>query len=216
MWRGWRASRGEPTLPPVSTPEPGAVDAVVAYVERLGIPVSPALRERLGGFRPRRFARGEHFVRPGAVADAIAFVIGGKVQHYYLLDGRERTRWVSLPQNFTVAFKSFVRASPSEAGLVCIEPTVLLVMPRAEFYALLDESGAMRRLWTAALETEMVRYEDRVTQLITLDARARYRRFVTDYPEHAAKVPLKYIASMLGIEPRHLSRLRARPGSSQK
>ena len=200
----------------MSAPEPGAVDAIVAYVERLGIPVSPALRERLGGFRPRRFARGEHFVRPGAVADAIAFVIGGKVQHYYLLDGREHTRWVSLPQNFTVAFKSFVRASPSEAGLVCIEPTVLLVMPRAEFYALLDESGAMRRLWTAALETEMVRYEDRVTQLITLDARARYRRFVTDYPEHAAKVPLKYIASMLGIEPRHLSRLRARPGSSQK
>ncbi len=182
---------------------------IATHIETLGIAVPPALRERLLGFRPQTFARGEYFVTAGACAKTIAFVLRGQVRHYYLIDEREHTRWVALAGSFTVAFKSFVDAVPSRASLVCIAPTEMLVMQRADFYALLDEFDAMRRFWTHCLEVEMGKYEDRVTQLITADTTARYLAFVRDYPAHARQVPLKYIASMLGVAPRHLSRVRA-------
>ncbi len=138
------------------------------------------------------------------------------MRHYYVIDDREHTRWVALAGSFTVAFKSFVEEVPSRASLVCIAPTELLVMERADFYTLLDEFDAMRQFWTHCLEREMGKYEDRVTQLITADTTARYLAFVRDYPQHAREVPLKYVASMLGMAPRHLSRVRAGLASGTK
>lgn len=189
---------------------------IAAHLQASGIPVPAALNERLRGFRSQSFARGEYFVKGGAYAKTIAFVLRGQVRHYYRVDDKEHTRWVALAGSFTVAFKSFVGQVPSRASLVCIAPTVLLVMQRADFYALLDEFDAMRRFWIHCLEVEMGKYEDRVTQLITADSTDRYLEFVRDYPVHAREVPLKYIASMLGVAPRHLSRVRARLRSGRK
>lgn len=186
------------------------------YIESLGIAVPLALSLRLLDFRPQTFAKGEHFIKEGAFAKTIAFVLSGQVRHYYRTDDKEHTRWVALAGSFTVAFKSFVQEVPSRASLVCITPTELLVMQRADFYALLNEFEAMRRFWTHCLEVEMSKYEDRVTHLITADTTDRYLAFVRDYPVHAREVPLKYIASMLGVDPRHLSRVRAQLASGRK
>lgn len=41
-----------------------------------------------------------------------------------------------------------------------------------------------------------------------LSAEQRYEKLLKDEPELLQQVPLQYIASMLGITPRHLSRLR--------
>lgn len=189
---------------------------VAAYVEALGISVCPALRERLGRFERHDLARGEHLVREGAIATSIAFVLRGQVRHYYLVDGREHTRWVALAGNFTVSFKSFAMEVPSRVNLVCDGPAEVLLVRRARFYALLAEFEAMRRMWTSCLEREMAKYEDRVTQLITADTTTRYLDFVRDYPNHALEVPQKHIAAMLGVAPRHLSRVRARLAAAPK
>ncbi len=178
------------------------------YIEGLGISVPSGLRQRLRGFREFSITKGDHYVTEHKVSDTLAFVIGGKVRHYYNIDGKEHTRWVSLPGNFMAAFKSFVQQTPSDVNLVCIEDTELLLMGRSDFYQLLTDFDEIKQLWTRCLEMEMVKYEDRVTQLITLNATQRYLRFLNSHPLYAQQVPLKYIASMLGIEPRHLSRLR--------
>lgn len=46
--------------------------------------------------------------------------------------------------------------------------------------------------------------------LITLTAEERYEKLLQEEPELLQQVPLRYIASMLAITPRHLSRLRAK------
>lgn len=194
----------------------GEQDPVASYLEGLGIPVSTPLREELRRFAYRRFRKGAHFVRAGARAESIAFVLSGQVRHYYLLDGEEYTRWVALSGSFTVAFKSFVQQVPSYANLECTAPTELLVLDRATFFGLVERFDAMRRLWISSLETEMGRYEDRVTQFISADTSARYVDFVHHYPRHAREVPIKYIASILGVAPRHLSRVRAKLAAAQK
>ncbi len=174
----------------------------------MGIHVSPELHQQLAGFKSRVLARGDFFVREGQIARSVAFILRGKVRHYYTIDGKEFTRWVSLPGNFTAAFTSFVQQTPSKVNLVCVEEVELLWMSREDFYGTLLTYEAIKQFWMRCLEGEMVKYEDRVTQLLTADSTTRYLNFMATYPAHAQQVPLKYIASMLGIEPRHLSRVR--------
>ena len=186
---------------------------VQAHIESLGITVSPELSRALEGFDRRTLARGEYFVREGEVATSIAYVVGGSVRHYHTIEGREYTRWVSLAGSMMAAFPSFVERVPSPANLVCTEATELLCLDRAPFLRLRNEYEGIKQLWMRSLEREMVKYEHRVTQLITTDSTERYLSFLDNYPEHVRRVPQKYIASMLGIEPRHLSRIRKKLAS---
>jgi CRP-like cAMP-binding protein len=184
------------------------VKAIATYLQAMGIHLSPELRRQLGEFRLRIMTKGDYFVREGQTAQSLAFVLRGKVRHYYTIDGKEFTRWVSLSGNFTAAFKSFVEQTPSKSNLVCLEEVEMLWIGRDEFFGTLLAYDEIQRFWMRCLEAEMIKYEDRVTQLITADSTARYLNFVANYPAHAQQVPLKYIASMLGVEPRHLSRIR--------
>lgn len=178
------------------------------YLESLEIPPSLALKARFDELEVKTFAKGEFYVREGQITATIAFITKGKVRHYHTVDGEAYTRWIALAGRFTVSFKSFVQQTPSVTNLVCIERTELLLIPRATFYSMMTDHAEMRQLWVTCLEREMVKYEDRVNLFIAADAKKRYLDFIEHYPQHAREVPLKYIASMLGIQPRHLSRIR--------
>ena len=184
------------------------MDSLYEYLYGLGIPLSADLHQRLTAFQPRSFRKGEFVVREGMVTGGLDFLLSGIVRHYYLVDGREVTRWVSLAGNFVTSFKSFVGESPSAVNLVAAEPVAVLRIGRADFYALLADFAEMQTFWMRCLENEMMKYEDRVSLFITAEARERYLHFWEHYPHHARQIPLKYIASLLGMQPRHLSRIR--------
>ena len=184
------------------------LDSLYSYLRSSDVPVSADLRHRLTAFQPRSFRKGEFVVREGAVTGGLNFLLSGIVRHYYLVDGKEITRWVSLAGNFMTSFKSFVGESPSAVNLVAAQPVEVLHISRADFYALIADFAEMKTFWIRCLENEMVKYEDRVSLFITAESKARYLYFLEHYPHHARQVPLKYIASLLGMQARHLSRIR--------
>ena len=55
---------------------------------------------------------------------------------------------------------------------------------------------------------EMQGMMNRVSPLVSQDAAARYRAFLTQYPQLANRVPLAYLASYLGMTQSSLSRIR--------
>lgn len=52
--------------------------------------------------------------------------------------------------------------------------------------------------------------ESRIFDFIALSAEERYTRYFALYPNHFNQVPLQYIASLLGMSPETLSRIRAK------
>lgn len=181
---------------------------ISSYLDNLQIQLTPELESGLSLFKIKTYNKGEYFIQEGQIAKNIAFVLEGMVRHYYNIDGKEYTRWVSLKNNFVTALSSFIRQSPSTENLECIEDCKMLYLDYKQFMELKSKSKALQTLWQLSLENEIIGYEERVCHLITNDGEKRYLDFLEKYPAHAMQVPQKYIASMLGIAPRHLSRIR--------
>ena len=184
------------------------MNPIVSFIENYGVTLSEACKKALSNYSVQYFKKGDHFLTEAQRAKYLGFIIKGKIIHYYNMDGKHVTRWVSLAHTFVTAFVSFVNGSPSLENLQCIEDTELVLFERKYFMQTLRSFQEIEQLWVKELENNMIGYEQRVHQLITTNAETRYLNFKATYPQFEEQVPHKHIASMLGIEPRHLSRIR--------
>lgn len=184
------------------------IETIIKYFDSLNIEVTQSLEREFLQFQKKNYSSGELFHREGSICNKIGFIASGKVRHYYNIDGKDMTRWVSLPNTFMTSFASFVSEQPSLDNLECIEDSCIYVTNKEHFDHVKAKFPEINLVWTKALEQEMIGYEYRVYQLITKDAEKRYLDLQEKYPTLIQEVPQKYLASMLGIEPRHLSRIR--------
>lgn len=63
-------------------------------------------------------------------------------------------------------------------------------------------------IFYAVFQQSLVYNDNRSKELATLSGKERYRKFIKDYPHILQNVPLQYIASFLGMDPKSLSRIR--------
>lgn len=178
------------------------------HFKNLGIELSSDCKEALLDFSFQKYKKGSYLLKEGSLSKNIGFLVKGKIIHYYNIEGKQITRWVSLQNDFVTGFTSFVNKSPSLENLLCIEDSEIVMYNREYFMQTLMSFAEIQAAWRSILENNMVGYEHRVYQLLTTNADERYLNFQKEYPQFISQVPQKYIASMLGIEPRHLSRIR--------
>ncbi len=186
------------------------------YIEKSGIKLSSGCKSALFQHSHIHLKKGEYLLKEGVIAKNIGFIISGKIMHYYNIEGKQVTRWVSLSHTFVTAFSSFMKGVKSLENLICIENTEIILYNKDYFMNTLRSFKEFEMLWTQTLELNMIGYEYRVYQLITTNAVQRYLNFIKTYPKFEQEVPQKYIASMLGIEPRHLSRIRKQLSKKDK
>ncbi|HMP99501.1 MAG TPA: Crp/Fnr family transcriptional regulator, partial [Cyclobacteriaceae bacterium] len=84
--------------------------------------------------------------------------------------------------------------------------------PKTVWVNLYEKHPFLQRFWLKTIEYNYIGMEERVFHQIALSAEQRYQWMLENYPRFNKEVPAKYIASMLGITPRHLSRIRAKRG----
>ena len=79
-----------------------------------------------------------------------------------------------------------------------------------ELIALYDDHRDIERLFTRLFERAYVQTIQRIENLQFHTAEERYQLLAQEQPEVLRRVPLKYIASYLGITQVSLSRIRAK------
>jgi len=156
--------------------------------------------------------KNEFLLKENSVCKQLGFVTEGMCRYYYINDnGDEVTRWVSLENEFTFSLGSFIRQIRTHENIQAIKPTKILVAEKQDWDAFCRENEYARLFWTIAIEEYLIDIEARVYSLIALNAKNRYENLKQNYPKLVREVPDKYLASILGVKPRHLSRLRADP-----
>ncbi|GAB3899093.1 Crp/Fnr family transcriptional regulator [Larkinella knui] len=162
----------------------------------------------LSGVAPKAFQKGDYFLQEGQISPQIGFILKGVFQYFYNHDGDEITTYIALENNFVVSLGCFLKQIPAKENIRALTDTEVLVISKAQFDALRTQSAAFRQFYIELLEHEIVCIDESRFNLITLTAEERYLKLVAEEPQLLQKVPQQYLASILGITPRHMSRIR--------
>lgn len=155
------------------------------------------------------FRKGEIIQENNKINRQCYFVFQGLVMAYYVKDnGEEITSWFMREMDIVISVKSFFTQQPSREVLVALEDTICISLSYEllqKIYGVFTEFNFVGRVFT---EKYYIQMEERAFSLRMDDATQRYEKLLANHPDILQRVPLKYIASYLGITPQSLSRIR--------
>lgn len=156
----------------------------------------------------KQYRRNEYLHKSQNVCNEIAFILDGGVRSFYNMEGTEITRFVILKNNFVTALSSYISREVNPENIQAIMTTKALVIKKENLDKLYEQYHEWERLGRKAIEHSHLQLEKRVLALISMTAEERYKSLSIEQPELLKYVPLQYIASILGIKPETLSRIR--------
>ncbi|MBL7843524.1 MAG: Crp/Fnr family transcriptional regulator [Cyclobacteriaceae bacterium] len=160
-------------------------------------------------FSARDLTAGEYFVKEGETSKTIAFVNSGFLLSYQIdHKGEEVATTFFTPDNFCGSFYSFYEQKPSFENIVALTKVSLQVIHFETLHDLFKDSFEANGYGRKMIEQVCIQKDIRISKMLKLDAKNRYLWFMESYPEILMQVPLKFIASYLGMSPETLSRVR--------
>ncbi|MEM6379022.1 MAG: Crp/Fnr family transcriptional regulator, partial [Bacteroidota bacterium] len=143
------------------------------------------------------------------VCDWMAFVNTGVIMNYYFSSKAEEVTYcLTFPNKFVSAFSSFITQQATFENIHAVTDAELLLIKQKQYYELMDSSENWLKFSRFVAEQSYIQMENRLLAVQMESARKRYEDLLNYHPEYLQTVPLKYLASYLGITQRHLSRLR--------
>ena len=152
--------------------------------------------------------KGDYFLRSGRHSDRLGFIQSGIVREYVRVDHKEITKWISTKGSFIVDLSSFLFHQPARWNLQALSDCELYVIDVKEYRKIgqvIPSWPALEKLFMAKCFTVL---EDRIVSHLSETAEERYNQLPHYNKELFNLVPLQYLASMLGMTPETLSRLR--------
>jgi CRP-like cAMP-binding protein len=176
--------------------------------------VSPDDVEKITSyFEKINLKKGEYFLRKGQLSDRMGFMQSGIVREFDLSEDREVTKWISTKGYFVVDISSFVFQNPSRWNIQALADSELYVISAADHRSITKVIPNWHELEKQFITKCFSTLEERVVSLISKSAKERYQHLFNFNKELFNTVPLQYLASMLGMTPETLSRLRRKPNS---
>ena len=152
--------------------------------------------------------KGELFVRPGEKATSLAFICNGTFREYfYTQNGDEITTWFFYGEMFIADLLSFFNGKKSSRYVEAIENSQVLLIEKSALEKLYLTFPEYLDFGKKIAERRAILLMERMLSLQTKSAEERYKELL-DHPKLMQNIPLKYLASYLGIKDTSLSRIR--------
>lgn len=145
----------------------------------------------------------------GEVDSNIYILKEGIMRHTFLNGEKIITYSFALPGTMIVSWHSYYFHKPAFFQVEACCKSKVLKMKKAEFDHFITKSHEFSQWLVSMLQCQLYFYEMK-NAVINGDAESRFLSLIKSRPEILQKVPLKIIASYLGITQSYLSRLRKR------
>jgi CRP-like cAMP-binding protein len=155
-----------------------------------------------------KLKRDEHLLKYGQTEKYIYYVCSGIIRSYIVRDEREHNVYFCFENQFISSYASFITQQPSECYLQAIKPAEIFRINRNILMGLYHVFHNAERIGRLFAEKLFVETLEREIDLLNLTAEERYIKLVKQHSNLVNQIPLKHIASYLGIQPESLSRVR--------
>jgi len=161
-----------------------------------------------GAFALKTLEKGSFFVEEGKTSRYLGFVEKGFFQYFLIADGEEKTTYTVGANAFVASLSSFLRQRPAQEYIRAVADSVLWVIDREGLENLQYRIPRFKDFYIGLLEEQICCIDESRLDAIVLGAQQRYEKMMQKEPEILRQIPLHYLASILGVTPRHLSRIR--------
>lgn len=161
----------------------------------------------LGGGELIGLRRGEILIHAGEYDPDIYIVVEGVIRHVYMDGDNEHTATFALPPTMFMEYHCFYAREPSFYQVEACCHSVVLRIPKRHYDVMLAESCEFVR-WALSMADNQFYFYERKNRVVNGNARERFDAMIRNRPEIMENVPLRIIASYLGITPQYLSKLK--------
>ncbi|WP_316842353.1 Crp/Fnr family transcriptional regulator [Pedobacter gandavensis] len=171
--------------------------------------VEPALEKLSSLFEEIHYPKGHLLFRQHEVDRTVYFIKSGIARAYYRTEESDVTFWFGKEGNSVFSYNSYINHTPGYESIALLEDAILYRIDYHQLENLYATDIAIANWGRKLIEKEIILVEERLISRLLLNATARYKNLMDQYPELLQRVQLSYIASYLGITPVSLSRIRA-------
>ncbi|MEI9806781.1 MAG: Crp/Fnr family transcriptional regulator [Bacteroidota bacterium] len=159
---------------------------------------------------PVTLRKGNFLVKPGSSSNDLYLVLKGVIRGYIKEEGKEITTWINEENEVVGSIRNLGLEIDSDEYVQAIEDAELIAIPHAlitYLYANFPEANIIGRI---LLEENYRGAEERAYISRIPSAEKKYKRFVATRGSLLNRIPLKYIASYLGMTLETMSRIRSK------
>ena len=156
----------------------------------------------------RHFKKKQVITQVGEIETYLNFITKGLIRKYYVKGKDEINTQISIEGHIIHSEESFHGRSPSEYSVETIEPSTVVSISFDNLERVYSFNQKMERLGRLVITFTMVLKDRRQMNLIKLTPRERFLDFINGNPDLLQRVPQKYLASYLNIQPETFSRFK--------
>jgi CRP-like cAMP-binding protein len=162
-------------------------------------------------FRFRAVKKNTILLCEGEICTEFYFVHSGCIRTYYITkQGHEKTRYIAFDNSIATSISSFISQQQSFEFVDTLEDSELYVISQKDFYMLVSEIPQWEKFYRSLLEMAYLYQNKKIENLVTLTARQRYDKLITETPFYVQRLSNKILASYLDITQETLSRLKSK------
>jgi CRP/FNR family transcriptional regulator, anaerobic regulatory protein len=158
-------------------------------------------------FTIKTIAKGRFLLKRQQVCPDFCIVKKGCFKIFYIEKEKETNAWFAFEQMPITEMNSFITQKPSQYAIQALEDSEIYSISRQHLQELYHQFNAFQTFGFRVTEQILVKTIDRLTSFQTETAEQRYEKIMHD-TNYTQRLPLKELASFLGVTPNSLSRLR--------
>lgn len=167
--------------------------------------------------KAKKLRKKNYLLQEGEVGRFQYFINKGCLRTYTIDEkGQEYIIQFAIEDWWTGDMYSFLTQTPAKLNIEAIEDSELLCIDNPSLEILYRKVPKFERFFRLLLQNAFIANQSRIIESMSLTADERYCKFIERYPAMDQRLPLKHIASYLGITPESLSRIRSQYMKNKK
>lgn len=162
------------------------------------------------GLKQREFPKRTQLTKTGETENYLSYLEKGVVRFYIPQIENDIAFGFVFEGSWVSAYDSFLTRAPAKYNIECLTDCTLWSISYEDIQIAYANTRVGEKIGRVACEELFLKKAKRELSLLNSTAEQRYLKLLTEQQHLVQQIPLKFLASYIGVTPQALSRIRKR------